>query len=544
MTGQNARHNVLAASGNYAMYTAGADIFSSTGEILVQPGRLVVYDPLTLKGLGAGITATTNPEIVIGVAVDLDGDGVSDAIRANFGDKLYGYHVTAVSSEPPACGTSPIKDFFFDGCTSMGDTFVIAVTIENPRSRREMVYNKDFTYHVAVKVAKTTCDSCPGGVSCDIVSCQIVDGFKGPKQTDLRKIEKFTKNAIERNWAAAGFKVVKLFGSANTAVDTTFEYCVDLVAGNCDNCIDTDFLFTTFSFTEPDGETPTEFTFTNVANAGGTATLASQLRRVVDQINVALDGHGHAVLTKSIGKCCSYKIEVNTCYADFVITGLTPCATSNPFEFTYVPTTVCKNCTTTAAIAPPTCGFRIIADTVDYDCGKYPETSPIVNFLQEINVYTVSGFDGTNTYVRDIQVGSNPKNLGYHWQFIDINSDNGGLGRTHNEYNDQYGSLGLPGSRDRVNSTNIKCPTQYCSYSIHHNLPFHTQDVFGEKRYVQGLTSVIIPSADTTTRTGFEAIINPYISSLPHQKIATVTCGSDQDVASDAFPDYNGNRDI
>lgn len=544
MTGRNARQNVIVASGNYALYTSGQNVFSSNGEPLVAPGQLVVYNPKTLKSLGAGITVATNPEIVIGVGIDTNGDGVSDTIRANFGDKLYGYQITAASAEGPACGVSPIKDFFFD-CTHYSDEFTIAVTIENQQSRTEMAYNKPFTYVVHIKVDKQPCDTCDTGVSCKVVSCKIVDAFRGVNgSTSVLKREKFTSNAIKRLWDNAGFEVVNLWGGDTLGTDTTFKFCVDTVAGDCDNCIDTDFLFTTFSFTEPGEETATEFTFTNVSNVGGTATLTAQLNRVIAQINAALDGNGYAVLTKGIGKCCPYTIEVNTCFADFAIEGLTPCETSNPFDFTYVQELACKNCEVTSEKTPPKCGIRVIAKPQDYDCGHYPTTQPIVNFMQEIDIYPLSGFKEGQTYVKEVQAGANPRNLGYHWQYIDYVSDNGGLGRTHNEYNDQYGSLGLPGRNDRVNSTMIKCPAQYCSYDIHHNLPYDSSDVHGYKKYTNGLTSVIVPTGDSTTKTAFEAIINPYLASAPNPKIATITCGSDQDQDNGTYPDYNGNRDI
>jgi len=543
MTGRNARQNVIAASGNYAMYTSGASVFSSTGECLVAPGQLVVYNPKTLKALGAGITLTTNPEIVIGVGVDLDGDGVSDTIRANFGDKLYGHNLTAASAEPPACGVSPIKDFFFD-CTHYEDDFTVAITIDDQQSRTENYYNKNFTYVVHVKVAKTPCDTCDTGVSCKIVSCQIVDAFKGNVGSkSILKREKWVTNAIKRNFDAAGFELVNLYGGDNLATDYTKDFCVSTVAGDCDNCIDTDFLFTTATYTDENDEEQT-ITFTNVANVGGTATLTAQLKRVISQINTALNGHGSAVLMKGIGKCCPYRIQVNTCFADFAITDLEPCAESNPFDVTYVKELSCKNCDVNAAVAVPKCGFRVIAKPVDYNCGKFPERSPVVNFLQNIEIYPISGFKDGQWYVNPVQAGANPAGLGYHWQFIDQNSDNGGLGRTHNEYNDQYGYLGLPGVNDRINSTNIKCQLQYCSYNIHHNIPYDTSDIFGYKKYINGLTSVIVPTGDTTTKTGFEAIINPYLASAVNPKIATLTCSSDQDQDNGTYPDYNGNRDI
>lgn len=544
MTGKNARQNVITLFGNYALYPAATNVFSSDGECLVAPGQAVIYNPKTLKSLATSITALTNPEIVIGVGHDTNGDGVSDTIRACFGDKLYGYNITAASAEPPACGLSPIKDFFFD-CTHYDDDFTVAITVEDHQSRSEQAYNHDFTYVVHVKVDKIPCDTCESGIECKIVACNIVDAFKGIyKGANPNLRDTFTKDALERQAAAAKIEIVPLYGSADLESLTTKDFCVSMVAGACDNCIDTNFLFDTFSFTKAGDEDPTEFTFTNVANVGGTATLSAQLSRVVKQINTALDGNGYAVLMKNTGMCCPYRIQVNSCYADFAIEGLTPCAETNPFDFTTIQALACKNCAVQAGVAPPKCGIRIIAKPQEFQCGKYPITNPIVNFIQKIGVYPVSGFKEGQTLVKDIQLGSQPVNQGYHWQYIEYISDNGGLGRTHYGYNDVYGNLGLPGANDRANSVTAKCGVSYCSYDIHHNLPYDTTDVHGGRISTKGLTSIIVPSGDTTTKTDLEAFFTSYLPTVPGIKIATITCASDQDVASSTYPDYNGNRNI
>lgn len=551
MTGKISRENVLATAGNYAMYAANQDIWSASGECLVPPGVGVVYDPVKMKSLGAGITTTTNPNIVIGVGVDTNGDGVSETIRACFGDKLYGHYVTGASAEPPACGVTAIKDFFFE-CTE-GDEFTIAVTIENNRSRREMPYNKDFTYVVSVKTDKTPCATCEDQVDCSIVSCKIVDVFEGKPlgSTSLFQRDKFTEQAIARYTELMPFDVVRLFGSSSTPlVKTSKVFCVSTVAGTCDNCIDTNFLFTTATFTDTRLETPATatITFTNVANTAGTATLSAQLARVVNQINTALDGNGRAVLRKNIGKCCPFAIEVNTCFDDFAITGLTPCSNTNPFADPEVTAIKCKNCTPgTTSKAKPKCGIRVIAKGEDYDCSIIPTGRIKLNFLSKIEIYPLEGFTEGSTLVKDVQVGSNPKNLGYYWEAIDLASDNGGLGRSHNPHNTAVGALGLPGPFDRSSASrysNIKCAAQYCSYRITSLLPFRETNVHGTQRTTEGLTSIIVPSGDTVTRTSLEAILNPWLASSPYAKLATITCSSDQDQDGGTYPDYNADRRI
>lgn len=544
------RHNVIAAFGNYSVYAANQSIWSADGECLVAPGQLVVFDPVKQKSLGAGITVSTNPTIVIGVGHDTNGDGVSDCIRACFGDILYGYNITGASAEAPGCGVGPIKDVFFD-CTSSNEDYSFVINVENYRTRTEFAYGHDAKYFIHAKVAKTACDTCDSGIACKLVQCKIVDAASGKalgKDHPLYR-DKFTANAIKNQWADAPIQIVNLYGSENLTKLTTKEFCVSTVAGSCDNCVDTNFLFTTATYTDTTLETPAThtITFTNVANTAGTATLQAQLDRVINQINTGLQGRGSAVLRKSTGKCCSYVIEVNTCFDDFAITGLVPCDEYNPFDFTPVQSTTCLDCAevTAASKIALKCGFRIIGKTTDYDCSVYATTSPIVNFLTKISVSFQNGFKEGQYYVRDIQEGTEPKNLGYTWQYIDYISDNGGSARSHKDTTDYYGRMPLPGKNTRLTSGGvISCPSQYCSYTLTHNLPHRSSDVFGWEKQVQGLTYVIIKSGDTVSRTSWEAIINPYLSSVPFPKLATITCGSDQDQDNGTYPDYNAHRKI
>lgn len=542
MTGRNARRNVITTFGNYNLYPANQDVFSPTGEILVSPGQPVIIDPVTRKSLGTALTTSNTPKFLIGVGKDTNGDGVSDTLRLSFGDIIYGKDITAASAEAPSFGLSPIKDFFFD-CTHYGDDFTIVVEIEDKHSRSETGYNDTFRYPMHVKVEKQPCDTCESGVSCKVVACEFVDAFNGVYKGSNPKLrDTFTDIAIKNQIKARRFKVVALHGSDSLVTNTTKDYCVSPVLGACDSCIDGNFLFTTATYTDENAVVQT-LTFTNVSNAGGTATMLAQLNRVVDQINTKLNGNGSAVLMKNTGHCAPYRIQVNTCYADFAITGLAPCAASNPFNFTYVQELACKTCEVTSTLTPPKCGIRVIALPEDYDCNCIPTNQIYVNFLQKIDIYPVRGFKEGQWLVKDIQLGTNPRNLGYHWQFLDINSDNGGLGRTHNGYNDTYGTLGLPGKQDRANSSDVKCGGTYCSYDIHHNLPYDTTDVHGGRIHTNGLTSIIVPSGDTLTKTDLEAFLTSYLPTVPGIKIATITCGSDQD-QNGTYPDYNGNRNI
>lgn len=537
-----ARKNFLFTHGNLGLYPANQNVFNADGDILVAPGQAVVFNPRTNKSIGVGATIDTNPTFVVAVAEDLDGDGISDSLRAGFGDIIHGGHINAITAQGPSCGLSPVKDIFFK-CTNTSDTYSVEITVENSQSRHQRAYNQPYRYVLTVKAEPTVCDTCDDEIACGTISCLFVDKFKGSGTTDPYKREIFTQNALRRRYENADFEVVPLYAGANNTIKTTKQWCVNPVAGDCESCADSDFLFTTATYTD-ENDDPQTITFTGVANAGGTATLMAQVQRVVKQINTALDGNGHAVIVGGVGKCCPLKIELNTCFDDFAITGLAVCGESNPFLDPVVKERFCKACDA-AGETTYTCGFRVIAKGQDYKCGPFLDVRPTTQFIQKINIHAISGFKPGSTYVKTIQDGREPVNLGYHLIYEDYKSDKGGMGRDFEYTNERYGSLGLPGAKDRYNSVskNARCAESYCTYSLMHNLPYHTQDVHGGKTYSRGLTVIAVPSGDSTTKTDWEAFINAYNASTTAPLKVAVTCSSDQDQNA-SYPDFNGQMDI
>lgn len=514
------RENIVAAKGNYSVYTAGVSILGANGKLLPKPGQVVVYDPDTLISLGAGITKDTNPRIVIGVAEDLNGDGVSDVIRKSFGDIVHGCNITNATGKGPTCGTHEVVDLLFD-CANCGEGYSVHVTVEDDQTQNQYPYNRPALYSATGTVPCNDCEDCDTAADTTALACAIEDALNATVPTDPTKYSFYHKASPPE----MPFTAVRLYNNS-------YLYCLSPVTLTaCDNCINVAGL-KSITVTVGEGD-PVVTAFTNNTNPDNSSyTLLGQLQGIVDQINDALDGNGHAVLVEGIGDCCPYQLEINTC-ATVVLTDVAdatvdPCDSTNPLDaVTFAKT--CKNCGATTETKTFTAGIRIISKAIKLNCRAdgYPANPPISYLGRRINIHG-SGFG--STYTRKVQSMTWPQNMGYTWQYRDYASDNGGHGRGHNPYNRAYGPLNLPGDQDRANSPSVACGTSYCSYILGHQLPGLPTGVSEPVRNARGRTVILIPSKDEVTKASFEAIINPYLMSGSCLSLEEITCEGGGDV--------------
>jgi len=172
-------------------------------------------------------------------------------------------------------------------------------------------------------------------------------------------------------------------------------------------------------------------------------------------------------------------------------------------------------------------GFRIIAVRNELVCNPLsPVPNPVSGTgLRQLQLFPTRGFDCGRSKIVHYQSATPPENLGYHFQWQDFASANGGLGRGHEPFVRQgYGPLGLPLGRGPEGAVQPRCKETYCSYTIEHSIPYRDQTVYGTQVHPRGTTIVLIPSGDTTTRTEFEAIINDYFPSCDCPIKTSVTC--------------------
>jgi hypothetical protein len=529
---RKAFESLLFSCKNQGLYPADQDIFDCDGNVLVGPGQIAVWDPRSKKSLGPGITVADYDKIVVSVGID------QYNLRSNFAEELYGCNIKAASAEGSKCGVPQIVDLFY-GCVHCDDEFAVAVHVDNNKTKNQFPYNKKAIYTATAKLDCCSCDSCENGVDCHKLSCLLKDQFEGERRAPLLK--RSTMLPAKTNKYPKGFTTHILYGGDDVTKLTTKVFCVNPVKDTCTgDCIHADTAITEVTF---NGTTvPLKFT---VDSADPTKTLLYQLDSVVKQINKALDGNGSAAVTKGFGKCCPYRLEVNTCFTDFAITGLTACEEYNPFAKGVPQASTCKNCELPPADKTFTCGLRFIADPIEFECGCNPNLNPIYDKGNSISVFPVKGFTCDSWAVVERQKAELPENLGYDWLLREYKSDVNGRGRNHDNYEwPGYGYNGLPLDRGRTSGISpcVNCAGQYCSYVLEHNTPRHDFSVHGQYSEYRGRTIVLIPTEDSITRTEFEAIINPYLTSQGCPIKKEITCAIDQDqVQNPEYPDYNGD---
>lgn len=518
------RENIISASGDYALFAAGQDVYNDDGSINVLPGQLVFYDPVTRKSLGA-TTVDVNDRVVIGVGVDTTGDGATDDIRKAFGDKVYGNHIHTVTAEPPRSGTPQIVDLLFSN-TDNDEEFSINITVEDDQTQHQFPFNRPSGYTYTVKTDAT------GTTSTDI-ACKLVDAINNNNYAeDPSKTSKFNKLAKKK--PELPFYAVRLFNNS-------FTFCLSSVSGACDTCLNIDRL----KAVTADGTTTQ---LNNSANPADSAlTLKAQLKGIVKQINTILDGNGHATLTGGAGACPDLQLEINTCHADFALLdendlAIATCQSYNPFD----PITLakaCKNCGAGTSTVTHTAGVRIISKQIDISCnGDTPANPPIGFKGRLLDIFPGGAFASGTTYKSERQKLTLPNNTGYDWQWRDYASQVGGRGRSHDQFaSGGYGPLNLPLDRSRMYGSRVKCQTSYCSYILEHGLPSSDLHVHAPTTAARGRTVILVPSSDATTIADLETKLNSYITSATNIVKSSVACGSDQDQdEATPYPDANG----
>ena len=506
------RENIVATTGDQAIFAAGLAVYNDDGSLNVAPGQLVVYNPKDNISLGAGILAQDNPKVVIGVGIDESGNGVSDNIRSTYGDIFQPTAVQNVDADSPVCGIPEIHDFFFQAAECDQD-YTIRIKVEDDRTQNEFPMNQFGTYTFTASHEECACETCDTGVDCSEVLCRLMETINYDNTNNPALMSRF--NRLPAKKKDYPFYAVRLFGGATPLVNTTKVYCLDVVSGACETCNQVSAIteMTVDAVVIP---------IVNTLNPSDiTTTLIGQLGLVVSQINTALGTDGSAVLVKGQGECCSIRLEINSC-KDFAITGLTPCEEYNPFV-DQIEEDDCVECGTGTTTTSYTCGLRIISKTTEMACKDCNAniSNPIGYEGRNIQIYPVGGFNCSKTYTNKVQSMVLPQNLGYQWALRDYYSDNGGKGRGHNPFNDSFGNNFMVAS-GRIGGVETNCKTSYCSYVIEHSLPWKDQGVHGNLTASKGRTVFLIPSTDATTRTEFETLFNGYMAALPGY--TAVTC--------------------
>lgn len=512
------RKNILVGYGNQGLYPAGLPVYDTSNNsrqgstVLVKPGQFVIWDPTTNLSINTATwTKSTHGRFHLGVGYDGEGKGYSTAIRQAFGDLVYGHNLRAVKVALPTCGLVDIKDVFLKGCITTDQPITFNVSVTDGRTMGEFAFNKSPMYTTTINVPSDVCGSCDDEISCAQVIDQVMRMNRA--QTAAERVKNVKRGGFimpERD-----YHIVPLYS-------TSYAFNLSPMSGQCDFCTHVQGITSLVVA----GET---VTFTN--STSGDYTSFGQLENIVHQINRALNGKGAAVLTHGTGSCCPYQIQINTCLVIGnlgVIDGegeadtMAP-TTSNPFA-EIVNEKASVFCDAEGTSFTPTCGFRIIAKSIDFDESCYTQVNPIPFPVRTIQVFGPPTESGKFPfYVKDTQKATYPFNLGAYWALEDYKSDNGGTGRDHNAYNMQYGELGLPGKKDRINGVAVDPRVPLVSVTIEQSTPSVPFENIGYMNVLNGTTVLLIPEGDTATRTAIQTALNNYITTGENARLPAIT---------------------
>lgn len=520
---------IIASSADLAVYTNGAAVYSTPAtrgakvRPLASPGQWVFMNADTQLSTGTTATPATVPNLKIGVAIDENGDGVSDYIRW-FNDGIKGCQpVRDLRGRESNCGLGAIQDVFF-GCVECGQTYTLGVQVYDPITEAFGMSGRGYMYTFSYT---PPCSSCDGGdcpdttISADQVMCGLYNKIKGIHNDPNWDI-KLNNFPIPSDHTYR-FDVSQLYND-NGATHTTFEYCLTASDGVCEDCNN----FVDIGGYSLDGDVNVVFSpATYITESAVKVSRRGLIESAVEQLNVALGGNGQARFLPAVGNCCSnHKIEVNTCLTNFELhdgdgVEIVPCSTSNPFSAVAI-ANECQDCDNADTTRTFTAGLRFYSKPVEGECDCVAGSLVIPHYFHELAVYPKLGFElNGGVYVQVRQTATLPEGQGFTWaakelEFLE-NSETEPF--TWGNYGGKYG-LSVK-KNDLLAQGTVNCERAYCTIqSLIQQKTDHT--VTGDTRHFPQTIVALIPTDDTVAKASFLTAINTYLTG--DCGVATVTC--------------------
>jgi len=529
----------LVADKNHSIFAANQAIFIEVGEQYgLNPGikdnQIVIYNADTKVSVGAGVTVTTCPNLVIAQGIDLDGDGYADVLRVNAFKKLAAASLNAVTAEPPACGQIKIVDVGI-GCVEKGKSY--SLTIEARTEETERFYDfRDYErFTETVEFGFDECADCDTTLSCKEVACALANKFNGKDRNySLKKNFSLVKRIRQHQDADRPFHVYPLH-------EFDYEFCFATEETACVGC-NTISAITGVTI-DLGGEDETTYDFIGTTDADGELTSSGQVAKVIKLLNTYLGDKGYALDASTFvgsGKpCCDgVKILVNSCVEIELLgvegAAIVPCDTGLPTH-TVTKYGECGGCVASTVVTP--CAFlRVVPKAIALDkfCDR-PDgwQKTLYTDIRVSTSYNHDNFGFFKEFIKqDYKI---PRGLVYEVQHQIIKQDpslNQPFSWGTDDFVGNYKNFG-PGSRTPTMGKGIfnGCDSYdtVCIYNFEHDGNTKDTLVAANTSDIHFRTTVVVPNSNTAFKTEFEAIINPWIASIPYKLFQSVTCGSDQD---------------
>lgn len=553
----------LVADKNHSIFPADKVIFFEKDDSFginpnIKANQIVIYNADTGISVGAGITASTVPNLAIAQGIDTDGDGYADVLRNVAFKKIPATSLNAVTAEPPVCGQIKIVDVGI-GCVKKGESYSLTIEARTEETERFYELREYERFTETVEFGYDKCDECDDELSCKEVACALANKFNGKDRNySLKNNISLIRRVRDHQDKDRPFEVYPLH-------ENDYEFCFVTSSSNCKGCINIESIGGIIINVGEEDEKTVTFPGSWHTENESEVTKVQRIPYIVEQINKALGDKGYAVNASgfigSAKPCCDgIKLLVNSCVPikllDFENVEIEPCSTGLPID-TVITKGHCGGCSTVTTKSP--CAYlRVVPKPIKLDKHCDRPDSWLKTLYTDIRVstsYNHNNFGFFREFVRqDYKI---PRGLVYEVQHLILKQDtslNEPFSWGYDEYSCNYGNF-LPGSRTPAMGTGIfnGCDSydSVCIYNFEHDGPNSDTRIAANSSNIHFRTKIVVPSNNTGLKTEIEAIINPWISSIPGKSFTTLDCSTEPhgakriidssfEVTQEKYPNGNG----
>jgi len=487
------RNNVIVTAGNQGLVANGTKLFAADGTLNILPGQLGIFDAYSHVAVNAA-TVVNSKDVYFAVGIDTNGDGAADEIRKSAGEHWNKCATDLASAEPPRSECPEILDFSFK-CIECNTDYAIKIQLEGiewqPYFEHQHLPTFPFNIHT------TCCEECEEEAptyACSTFVTELVNM--------IRQTENQAANLIDQQYP---FDIVPLGTNSE-------EYTIPCIDGK-------PAAIKSIAF---DGDTVGGICAVTGLTPVNGAWNPNQLKifKAWFDANETFLG-----ATVDFYKACTdgcWKMVINHFGGDEVFGNVTVLEEGD----------VCGD--TGVAVTPTdisveegySCGFRIIPHIFDQECGCFPPKEYRYPRFSKLRVFPLSGFDcaWTTDVVQPAQIA---EGQGSELRWEEYKQQTGGQGRAYDSYHTHYGKLGV--YSDRVRESITAGCGDYCTYKFIYHSKSYPLAPMGWTNNTHLLTTVGIPSDDSTTISAFEAVVNAWITQGTCQ-LAAINCGEESDV--------------
>jgi hypothetical protein len=513
MNGREVGNRYLAVTG-----IATADKLATDYEKLAK-NDFVAYNPVSMKILGPGVTFSEVPRIGIAQAVDLDGDGVVDALRDIGGGILDGRTISNVLTDQPEVGYNEIKDVYFR-CMSKNVDYPLVVSWRNDDTMDSNRWGQWSYKELNVNIQNHLCDTCDDDVDAKEVSCAFAREFynKDLSSTAMG----FIRRSLEQEQSIYGVDMYPILGKE-------VEYCITLEAGACGECnlmtgiktftlkAETDILALDQSLdlsSYLDGSGNNSY--------GMKEKLVKMMNNFFEENNVT----GHVVVLEQISgsarPCTGFTLLINSCVTVELIGSddnpLVPCTPEyDPYAgLTVTNQAQCRGCSTGTSFTPNG-GVRVVGKGIEINKECDLIENPAAWYHTEVDINTQDDAEYVLFHKVTKQNAVPPKGIGAQYHKLMLEQVVTGTGFDYDQgmadNRGRYGNNKAP--RLSKNTLGLNITSIYRNITFQHALPYNLATANSAVSMAKWVSTILIEESDTTTKNAVKAILDPWLASLP-----------------------------